>query len=278
MSGRFKNSRSRLERAAYHTTNFIAEWAALLKDKELPTVGRYDKKSGWFIVSLNPSPELIERIRVNTLSLEIGELAYQLRAALDGLIWDAVTIMQGGTEPPSDATSLEFPILNGKDRNFAKCGLNNFPFPNDLKKWIESIQPDTAEKPVGDPDRGLNNALEDIHDVARLDRHRRPRVVASPITEVGYRVVWTPTANIIADELIDSCDLFSGKYEFLRLRAITAAGKMPEHCLLQTRTTAEVVAEGIQLYDGEDIGKQLERFIHAVERVIVRFEAEPELS
>jgi hypothetical protein len=35
---------------------------------------------------------------------------------------------------------------------------------------MKSIQPCSAEKPVGHPDRGLQNTLEDIHNLARHDR------------------------------------------------------------------------------------------------------------
>jgi hypothetical protein len=88
MSSLFKNSRDRLERAEYHAKAFHSQWKSLLEDDSFSPVGRYDKDSGWYIVSAEPTPVTLERIRSNTLALDLGEMAYQLRSALDGLIWE----------------------------------------------------------------------------------------------------------------------------------------------------------------------------------------------
>lgn len=156
---------------------FKNEWAKIFADDAISTVARYDKDSGWFIASVVLTPGAIERVQKNNLALEIGEYAYQLRSALDALIWDAITLKQGGTEPPPDANRVEFPILP-TNKAFKDCGFLKFSFPDKLKPWLESIQPNSAAQPVNHPDRGVNTALGDIHDLARFDRHRRLRILA----------------------------------------------------------------------------------------------------
>jgi hypothetical protein len=140
---RFKNSWSRIKRATERLAAFQAEWNALLANNPFGTVVRYDEDSRWYVASLTASETTRKRIADTTLPLILGEFAYQLRAALDGLIWDAITFTQG-TEPPADANRLEFPVLNGKIMNFEKCGFHDFPFPENLKTWLESIQPDSC--------------------------------------------------------------------------------------------------------------------------------------
>jgi hypothetical protein len=161
-----------------------------------------------------PGQDTLRLIQSNTLALKLGEFAYQLRAALDGVIWDAITYRQG-TEPPADANGIGFPILNGKVRDFDKCGFHKFPFPQNLADWLRSIQPGTADTPIGHPDRGMNNTLEDIHNVARFDRHRRLRLVAAvpgdPVVDVA---TMPPGATVIRHDWLN-CDPLSGVYDYL---------------------------------------------------------------
>lgn len=113
---KFKNSWIRLNRAADHLVAFKAELDAIFADNAFTTVTRYDKDSGWDIAAIALSDSTIKRIGDNRLSLELGEYAYQLRAALDGLIWDAITLTQG-TEPPPMQIDWSFPFLTGKSQN-----------------------------------------------------------------------------------------------------------------------------------------------------------------
>jgi hypothetical protein len=269
---RFKNSWSRLNRAAHHLAAFQAEWRSLFPDNGPTIVIRYDNDSGWFIANVSFDELFRERIRNNVLSLIIGEFAYQLRAALDGLIWDAITIEQGA-EPPSDANRLEFPILNGKIRIFKDCAFLKFPFPDKLKTWLESIQPDSTEKPEGHPDRGLANALEDIHNLARLDRHRRLRVVAGVPTQLKVGIVCNPSRKVIARERI-WCDILNDQYDFLRFQVESINGVPPRKLNLETHVTFEILFEDIEPFEDVPTGEQFGFFMEAVRYVIMRFEEE----
>lgn len=271
MEKRFKNSRARLDRAYLHFEAIQSEWNSILGNESAGPAIRQDKNSGWHILSANLTPDSIGKIASNQLSLEVGEMVYQLRAALDGLIWDVVTYMQG-TEPPSDANRLEFPIRPIGE--FKKCAFHKFPFPQKLIEWMETIQLGAAIKSADDPDYGLQATLEDIHDLARFDRHRRLRIVAVVPSTSSVEVETTPSGgSIVAHEWLD-CDLFNGKYDFVRLKVLCPGGLIPYHLRIKTSLKFEVSVEDIQFYDGDDLGVQLGRFIKAVEHVIDRFDAE----
>jgi len=270
-SRKFINSWKRLKRAGDHLLAFKAELDAIFADNGLTTVTRHDKDSGWDIAAIALPESSIERIRDNELSLKLGEYAYQLRAALDGLIWDAITFTRG-TEPPADANRVEFPILNWKAAKFEDCGFLKFPFPEELKKWLETIQPNAAIKPPDDTDRSLSICLGDIHDLARFDRHRRLRVVAAVPTGLKFQVVTDPPCKVVARERIASCDLLSGQYEFLRFRIEASGGIHPEKARLQTELTFEILLEDIEPFDGVNAGEQLEMLWRVVRHIIVRFE------
>ena len=128
MSGRFKNSRRRVERATLHLQALVQEWKSLLAEESVSPVVRYDEDSGWYIASVELSRIEIAKVERSNFVLEIGEIAYQLRAALDGLVWEAVTIMQGA-EPAAHANGLhrlDFPI-HVKPSGFKNNAIHSFP-------------------------------------------------------------------------------------------------------------------------------------------------------
>src|SRR6185437_5378763 len=210
-----------------------------------------------------PGAEVIARIQSNQLALELGELAYQLRAALDGLIWDAVTYTQGA-ETASDAKGLhrlEFPLSpEWKANDVDKDRFHGFPFPQKLIDWMRTIQPGTADKPAGHPDFGLPNTLKDVHDLARLDHHRRLRVVGMIPTNQRIDIIETepPGGGAISHEWL-GCDPLDGKYDVIRIKIICPGGLFPYKVNFKPDFTFTVRAEGIRLYGGDHIGIQLDR-------------------
>lgn len=268
---KFKNCWSRTKRAADHLLAFKSEWERIFTDHCITSVFRYEENSGWFVVSTSVPPATLERIRCNTLALEIGEYAYQLRAALDGLIWDTITFTQG-TEPAANTNRVEFPIVDGITRKFKDSGFLKFPFPENLKRWLESIQPNAGEKSEGDPERGIPTALSDIHDLARLDRHRRLRIVAAVITQLRFGIASNPQGRIVDRERIDTFDLFGGQYEFLRFKVETVDQTILRELTLKTDLAFEVLLEDIRPFPNMDACSQLGSYIYAVEYIISRFE------
>lgn len=265
-----------MDRARTHLSAFVREWAAIFVDNEPSTVCSKDKDHGWFNATFVLPEVMCERIKKNVLPLELGEFAYQLRAALDGLMWDTISITQGA-EPTPDAkrvTGIDFPILDGKSKKFEDCAFLLFPFPDKLRIWLESIQPDAAEKPEGHPDRGLSTALGDIHDLARFDRHRRLRVVAAMPTSLRFGVE-TPEvlSKLVAWEWMD-CDLLGGQHQFLRFQLETIDGTPVKKLKLKTEIGFEILLEDIEPFEGINTGTQLGMLADAVEYVIGRFEEE----
>jgi hypothetical protein len=273
---RFKNSWSRIDRAKYHLAAFQTEWNRLAKASR-STITRLDKDSGWYTASFVVDESLRCAIKMTTLPLILGEYAYQLRAALDGLIWDAITFKQGA-EPASDAknvTRLEFPILNGKVRDFNACAFHHFPFPDKLKTWMESIQPDSAEKPEGHPDRGLAGALEDIHNLARFDRHRRLRIVAALPTELYANIVFDPPEGFkaVGWEGIP-CNILGDEYDLLRFKVESVTGNPPRKIRIETNAKFEIFFEDLATYKDLPSGERLRNLMEAVVYVIRQFESE----
>ncbi len=271
---RFKNSWSRIDRAAEHIAAFQTEWSRVAQAAR-STVVRYDKDSGWYVASLAADEAIRDSIRGTTLPLILGEYAYQLRAALDGLIWDAVTFEQKGTEPPANTNSLYFPVLNGKDRDFKKCGFHKFPFPDKLKTWLESIQPDSTEKPVDHPDRGLAGALEDVHNLARFDRHRRLRCIASFPTKLYVNVVFYPPEGFREVDMEGlPCNLLGDEYDLLRFKVESVTGTLPRKVRIKTGAKFEIFFEDLATYKDMPSGQRLGNLAEAVTYVINRFEDE----
>lgn len=110
------------------------------------------------------------------LALELGEFLYQLRAALDSLVYDTAVIVSG-EDPPPNAEDLEFPI-RASEAGFKNAAAKIAPLADHHRIWIEDIQPYRAEYET----EGLQfsaKALDAINDLARKDRHRGLRLVAS---------------------------------------------------------------------------------------------------
>jgi hypothetical protein len=250
----------------------------LFEGKRSTSITADNKHPGWWTLRIDLSPEIIDRIRSNQLSFVLGEFAYQLRAALDGLIWDTITYTQG-SELPSNTKGLnrlEFPLSpTWKAKDVDKNCFHGFPFPQDLIDWMKTIQPSTADKPIGHPDLGLQNTLVDIHNLARYDRHRRLRIVSMlPINQrVDILGTEPPGGGAIEHEWLH-CNPLDGKYEIMRMKIVCPGGLFPYQVHIKPNVSFTVFAENIEPYDGADIGVQLNRFIGAVSRVINRFDEE----
>ena len=106
-------------------------------------------------------------------SLEFGEMIYQLRAALDGCIYQAA-ILETNRNPPPDEDYLEFPIC-ATPKNFKNARRCIAPLPKDVRAFIKSIQPYNAPKTLKPAEivASFNRNLGILHDWARKDRHRQ---------------------------------------------------------------------------------------------------------
>ena len=108
-------------------------------------------------------------------SIRIGEIAYNLRSAMDHLAWQLV-FYSGGT--PSDKS--EFPISTRKEttkkqyREWAKDKVNGMA--QEHIEVIEALQPFNKDSVVGPH-------LKMLHSICNIDKHRYLNVVAEHTRE-----------------------------------------------------------------------------------------------
>lgn len=170
---RLHRTRARLDRAEMHHRGFGRIWNKFLSGNE----GKP------YVASVSVDPDGLGVIHVdhvdfpgNALALEFGEFLYQLRAALDSLIYETA-IAVSGQDPPPSAEELEFPI-RPSEASFNNAARKIAPLAKHHKIWIEDIQPYRRTYEA----EGLQltaQALDAINDLARKDRHRGLRVIAS---------------------------------------------------------------------------------------------------
>lgn len=111
---------------------------------------------------------------LSSFPLQFGEILYQLRAALDSCVYDCA-ILQTGQDPPPNERDLQFPICT-TPKSFNNCHGQISPLSNDLRVFIESIQPyHTA--PAKEAEMG--RILGILNDWARIDRHRTLPIIGA---------------------------------------------------------------------------------------------------
>ncbi len=113
-----------------------------------------------------------------SLSLDLGEMLYQLRAGLDGSIYEAA-VLESGKNPPPNENRVEFPICESAAK-FQKVA-GDMPLPNKLRRFVEAVQPYNAPTTLTPEQKifSFNRNLYILHDWARKDRHRCLHVIGS---------------------------------------------------------------------------------------------------
>jgi hypothetical protein len=182
---RFEGCRERLRRAKVHRENIAVLWKKAGKAEELynVVVDMDDDGAGCIWLKAIHQPELI-----NALSLELGEMLYQLRAALDGCIYQAA-IFESKQNPPPDEHRLEFPVcISPKD--FEDHAFRIGPLSPERRDIVEFVQPYKVPKlaPL-DMVFNFNRAIEILGDWARKDRHRRLHVVGSWVVSASPKLI-----------------------------------------------------------------------------------------
>lgn len=180
---------ARLERAKMHQREFAQIWNGFLtggkdasvNDACVVEAAAMEHEPYVTSVTVDTNGEGVIRVEpvdfpAEALALELGEMLYQIRAALDSLIYDTA-IGVTGQDPPPNAEELEFPI-RPSEASFNNASRKIGPLTDQQKAWIEDIQPYRAEY-VTDGMKLTAKALDEINDLARKDRHRGLHVVAS---------------------------------------------------------------------------------------------------
>lgn len=260
----FEDSWKRIERSRVHAEALWKEVQRLFPKDGYTVVPEQESEGTWTLNAVFNTPT-----GDNSIALELGEFFYQLRAALDAAVWKAVWILDG-SEPPTNATSLEFPIYLSQSK-FDNAGIHKFSFPQELRDWLATVQPYSADKSVGDPDLGLNVTLQALHDCARKDRHRRLHVFACVGEPVNFEFMSESSGCSVTFVQPIRSDFLEGKNAFLRFGI---AGDGPEFKMkLATDMKIDIRIEDIPVYADSSFGGELRRFGLATEHVINRFDA-----
>lgn len=169
---RLTRPRLRLDQSRAHKLRFAEIWNGFIQEGDPYSVYVRIDENGEGRIYVDPS----EHFPGNELSLEFGEMLYQLRAALDSLVYE-VAIIDSGKNPPPDDDKLEF-VIRGSENAFDDAAWKIRPLTDQHRDMIKSIQPYHAEYP-GEGMRIVSERLDTLNDWARKDRHRGLRVIAS---------------------------------------------------------------------------------------------------
>jgi hypothetical protein len=220
-----------------------------------------DERNG--VVKLVPQKSL-----EGNLPLILGEFFYQLRASLDGAVWEAYRRLGGRkTAPDLNEERLDFPILK-KPRNFKECPFNIFPFPQKIRDWVESIQPYNVQNLAkGSKDHSAAVNLHLINDCARLDRHRMLHIVGTVVSGNTALITVTDPATITYVQNIVA-NPFQDEYEIATfgIEGVTAETKI----LVNGNFTIGVAVKEIP--DDTDLMIRLFQLKDTVLETVIRFE------
>ncbi|MGD0445725.1 MAG: hypothetical protein ABSA39_17460 [Edaphobacter sp.] len=163
----------RISRAEAHSKSLSQSWNNVFEG-DLYTVDVNVNHDGTGTIEITPKLSDFAR----GFSLQLGELLYQLRAALDSCVY-AAAVIDSGKEVPPNAGGLEFPICTKHDR-FIELAANIAPLSKQRRALIEAVQPyNTPDIPAALMIGNYNRSLFILNNWARKDRHRRLHIVGT---------------------------------------------------------------------------------------------------
>jgi hypothetical protein len=174
VSSLFELAFARLDRATTRRKEFADAWASYIEshpwDAELSPVG--DSTFEIIVRTYEPAPP--------SMSLAFSDWLAALRAALDNGLYAWVAAVTG-QNPPPDAGKLQFPIAT-TPTDFRNQARRLASVPADIVNRLEQAQPyHSAYGP-------RSNLLYWLHELARVDRHRRLHLGMGRIAEHRVQV------------------------------------------------------------------------------------------
>jgi hypothetical protein len=170
----FQACRDRIERATAHREALRQLWDDWAEEDPYGlSIDVQDDGTGIFSVEPRNYP------MPHDWALELGEILYHLRAALDGAIYQSA-IIESGQNPPPKPNHLEFPIYTSPSEFSKYADRKIGSISAKCREFIESVQP--FHTPDLQPElmvRNVNRNLRIINDWARKDRHRTLHVVGA---------------------------------------------------------------------------------------------------
>lgn len=111
-----------------------------------------------------------------------GDCLHNARAALDHVVYEIAEHTNGGPLPEDLAAGSEFPITGPKPLGEGACKRKIGALPQDAQRIVMSLQPSRLG------DRYAEHKLWLLHDLERIDKHRKPLVAAPVFTEMSVSV------------------------------------------------------------------------------------------
>jgi hypothetical protein len=261
----FVDSWKRIDRAIAHGKAFKSEWERVVNPESYTTSISVD--SDWTHGSIKSVTNIVSE---NDMALELGEFFYQLRAALDAAVYQ-VSVMEQGCEPPANENRVEFPICHSP-KVFDRNPLNTDPFPQQLRDWIETIQPYNTAKTETMNYSTLNRKLEILHNCARKDRHRRLHLVAAVPTAIDWEFTITGPGRITYETPIQA-NFLEDECIFLEFGIEGVRSELATNIKLESAISIEVSLNEVPIPAGSNLGTELESIVKAVQFVIEFFES-----
>lgn len=185
-------------------------------------------------------------------SLELGEIVYSLRSALDNLIYACA---QTFADPPSQPRELQFPIIQ-ESRNYSKA-VNKIvsQLPNEISNLLERVQPYQRTRPdvEGSPE---HDPLVLLNWISNHDKHRMPVPFLVPPKQIEFSQSCEfasdadAAANIPPDVVVHVGPLF---HDMLLLeyrtkhpvKKVVGQFKIAAHVAIETHVGTQEVSEVI---------------------------------
>jgi hypothetical protein len=150
---------AKVDRAEAAIEELAGEWSAWVHTNPYPSRIDIDSDLGEHRLVFDFSPLLPKRFPVR-----IGEIAHDLRSALDHLVWREAVELLGHTPTDREAREIAFPIWRTRVR-FKESKVQGYVSP-DAWAIIERYQPYDRGKPERSKALGL------LHWINRIDKHR----------------------------------------------------------------------------------------------------------
>ena len=206
----------------------------------------------------------------NDAAIELGEFFYQLRAALDALVYQ-VAVLHHGSDPPPHENTVEFPIYIDPSK-FNRNPVNRPPFPNKLRDWLETIQPYNVAKTAALDYAGLNRKLEIIHDCARKDRHRRLHIFAAVPTAIDWDFIIEGPGKVTFINPLPA-NFLENECVFLEFGFEGTTRNETTNIKLATAMSIEVSFPEVPIPVGSNLGSELSNLLQAAVFVARYFES-----
>jgi hypothetical protein len=261
----YRGARLRFERAIAHGERLSKLWNELPAEF-LCTLKTIINSAGDGVLVATNVGEIPDE-----LSLVFGEHLYQLRSALDSLIYQA-TVYATGKNPPLRESSLEFPITTNPDKwtDLVKKRLRDLP--TDVQNGIEAVQPyHSLSMAPEDMVSSIGRSLGILNDLARKDRHRQLHIVGSWPLEVKPNFDFPPGVSLRSFQTMPPLLLREGtviaKYQLDGFASGMRVGITPN-----LKTNFGCAEPPSACHPSDTFDRRLGEMVNAVGSILVAFE------